>query len=285
MTRERSEEDTLAWTGKPQLFLRLLSDIHVDVNPPATVRLASLPTDGDSILVLAGDFGTPKKLADWLKMVADLFPHIVAVLGNHDYWGLSVERAPEKWREGLAKHLPEDLMARCTLLERQCVDIGNLRFFGTTLWSDFDGGDPYAMRAAQETMQDHKRIRCHGGARRFLPRDTLEVHLAGKVWLEDAIAQPWAGHKVVITHHAPAWESIYKSFRQDDLSGAYASRLEETVARYGDRGVRLWMHGHTHHAVDYRIGTVRILSNAFGYPREGTGVQLDQVITLEERPV
>jgi hypothetical protein len=59
------------------------------------------------------------------------------------------------------------------------------------------------MRAAQETMQDHKRIRCHGGARRFLPRDTLEVHLASKVWLEASIA--------------PAWESIYKSFWQDDL--------------------------------------------------------------------
>ena len=43
------------------------------------------------------------------------------------------------------------------------------------------------------------------------------------------------------------------------------------------------MHGHTHHAVDYSIGAVRILSNAFGYPREGTGVQLDQVIALEEK--
>ena len=263
--------------------IRLISDIHVDVNPPATVRLASLPTDRDSILVLAGDFGTPKKLADWLKMVANPFPHVVAVLGNHDYWGLSVERAPEKWREGLTRHLPEDRMARFILLERQGVDIGNIRFFGTTLWSDFDGGDPYSMRAAQETMQDHKRIRCHGGARRFLPRDALKVHLASKVWLEESIAQPWAGHKVVITHHAPAWESIYKSFRQDDLSGAYASRMEETVQRLGDLGVHLWVHGHTHHAVDYRIGAVRILSNAFGYPREGTGVRLDQVIELEEK--
>ena len=132
-------------------------------------------------------------------------------------------------------------------------------------------------------MQDHKRIRCHGGARRFLPRDALSLHLASKAWLEESIAQPWAGHKVVITHHAPAWVSLHKSIRQDDLSGAYASRLEETVARTGDQGVRLWMHGHTHHAVDYRIGAVRVLSNAFGYPREGTSVQLDQVIELEEK--
>ncbi|WP_414039748.1 metallophosphoesterase [Acidithiobacillus sp. M4-SHS-6] len=282
MTREQSEEDTRALTGKPQPFLRLLSDIHVDVNPPATVRLASLTTDPDSILVLAGDFGTPKKLADWLKMVAPPFPHIVAVLGNHDYWGFSVERAPEKWREGLARHVPEDLMARFTLLERQSVDIGNIRFFGTTLWSDFDGGDPCVMRAARETMQDHKRIRCHGGARRFAPQDALSMHLASKTWLETAVAEPWDGSKVVITHHAPAWNSLYPSFRKDDLSGAYASHLEESVAHYGDQGVQLWMHGHIHHVVDYRIGKVRVLSNPFGYPREGTGVQLEQVIELEE---
>lgn len=265
------------------MFIRLISDIHVDVNPLATVRLAALPTDQESILVLAGDFGTPKKLAVWLKIVADPFPHIIAVLGNHDYWGFSVERAPEKWREGLARHLPKALFTRFTLLERQSMDIGNIRFFGTTLWSDFDGGDPYVMRSAQETMQDHKRIRCHGGTRRFLPRDTLEVHLTSKIWLEDAIAQPWLGHKVVITHHAPAWASIYKAFQHDDLSGAFASHLEEIVARSGEQGVRLWMHGHTHHAVDYSIGAVRILSNAFGYPREGTGVKLDQVIELEEK--
>ena len=282
MTRERSEENILALTGELPRFLRLLSDIHVDVNPPHTVRLASLPTDSDSVLVLAGDFGSPKKLADWLKMVAPPFPYIVAVLGNHDYWGFSVERASDKWKEGLARHVPEGLMARFTLLERQSVDIGHIRFFGTTLWSDFAGGDPYVMRTAQETMQDHKRIRCHGGVRRFLPRDTLEVHLASKVWLETAVAEPWDGPKAVITHHAPAWESISPSFRKDDLSGAYASRLEETVAQHGDQGVSLWVHGHIHHAVDYRMGAVRVLSNPFGYPREATGVRLDQVIVLEE---
>jgi hypothetical protein len=36
-------------------------------------------------------------------------------------------------------------------------------------------------------------------------------------------------------------------------------------------------------AVDYSIAAVRILSNAFGYPGEGTGAQLDQVIELEEK--
>ena len=84
MTWDMSEEDTLALTGEPPRFLRLLSDIHVDVNPPATVRLASLPADRDSILVLAGDFGTPKKLADWLKRWQ---PHSRT---SWQYWGTTI---------------------------------------------------------------------------------------------------------------------------------------------------------------------------------------------------
>ena len=57
--------------------------------------------------------------------------------------------------------------------------------------------------------------------------------------------------------------------------GAYASRLDETIRIAAQSGVRLWVHGHTHHAVDYVQDVVRILSNPFGYPSEGAGVKLD----------
>ena len=32
--------------------------------------------------------------------------------------------------------------------------------------------------------------------------------------------------------------------------------------------VPLWIHGHTHHNVDYKIGATRIYSNQRGYPEE-----------------
>ncbi|OFC63523.1 metallophosphoesterase [Acidithiobacillus caldus] len=261
-------------------YLRVLSDLHVDVNPPHLVRLAPLPTDGESILVLAGDYGSPKKLAEWLKMTCGAFLHTVVILGNHDYWGMSVERAPEKWRESLASHLPESIFCRLTLLERKTVDVSGIRFIGTTLWSDFDEGDPWALRAAQEMMRDHQRIRARGGTKRFLPQDALLWHRDSLRWLEGALAEPWDGPKVVLTHHAPLWESIHPHFRSDDLAGAYASRLDETIRTAAQSGVCLWVHGHTHHAVDYVQDEVRILSNPFGYPSEGTGVKLDDVIAL-----
>ena len=33
-------------------------------------------------------------------------------------------------------------------------------------------------------------------------------------------------------------------------------------------GVPLWIHGHTHHNVDYTVGRTRVFTNQRGYPEE-----------------
>ncbi len=41
------------------------------------------------------------------------------------------------------------------------------------------------------------------------------------------------------------------------------SDLEDLIRRFD---VDLWLHGHTHHNVDYRVGDTRVVSNQRGYP-------------------
>lgn len=64
-------------------------------------------------------------------------------------------------------------------------------------------------------------------------------------------------------------------------AAAYASDLEQTMMEFGPD---LWVHGHTHHAVDYHVGATRVVSNPRGYAREGwseqTGWQGDLVIEV-----
>jgi hypothetical protein len=36
-----------------------------------------------------------------------------------------------------------------------------------------------------------------------------------------------------------------------------------------DGSAALWIHGHTHHCVNYHLGGTRVLSNQRGYPDEG----------------
>jgi hypothetical protein len=47
-------------------------------------------------------------------------------------------------------------------------------------------------------------------------------------------------------------------------------------------GIPLWIHGHTHHNVDYHLGVTRALTNQRGYPQEiCAGFDPGMVIEIE----
>jgi predicted phosphodiesterase len=70
---------------------------------------------------------------------------------------------------------------------------------------------------------------------------------------------------VVVTHHAPSARSLAPATAHLPVSAAYGSHLDGLVEA---SGAALWVHGHTHHPVDYKIGATRVLSNPRGYPGE-----------------
>jgi Icc-related predicted phosphoesterase len=70
---------------------------------------------------------------------------------------------------------------------------------------------------------------------------------------------------VVVTHHAPSQRSIPANYRDDILSAAYASQLDQFVE---DSLATVWIHGHIHEQQDYIIGRTRVLCNPRGYPDE-----------------
>jgi len=80
--------------------------------------------------------------------------------------------------------------------------------------------------------------------------------------LEKRLAEPFSGKTVVITHMAPSARSIPDHYKDELLSAAYASHLDELA-----QGADLWIHGHIHDSVDYSIGNCRVISNPLGYPR------------------
>ena len=48
-----------------------------------------------------------------------------------------------------------------------------------------------------------------------------------------------------------------------------------------DAGARLWLHGHTHSARDYVIGTTRVVCNPRGYPHEKWKPPVDLGLAIE----
>ncbi len=235
--------------ARPALRIRYMSDLHLefsDYQPP--------PVDAD-IVVLAGDIHTGTEGLEW---AARTFPDTIVLYlaGNHEYYDqnlLTLMPALEDRASTLGIHL----------LDNKEFVIGNVRFLGTTLWTDFElrGGGDYAMQIAAEGMNDYQLIR--HGTRALQPADTRALHVAGRYFLEEKLQEPFDGKTVVISHHAPSLRSLPMERQLDPLASAYASNLE-ALAELAD----FWIHGHTHERLEYRLGRCWVLCNPRGYQME-----------------
>ena len=118
-----------------------------------------------------------------------------------------------------------------------------------------------AMGRAEALMYDHHRINFDGHL--FRAEDAHGLHRSAMAWLSARLAQ--GSDSIVITHHAPSPDSVEPRFQGDSLSPAFATDLRSMIERHTPP---LWIHGHTHHNVDYRIGPTRVVTHQWGYPFE-----------------
>lgn len=232
--------------------LRVLSDLHCefeDFVPPVVAA---------DVVVLAGDVAKGPAVVPWIRRHFPETPAIV-VPGNHEYYG------------GILQQVLAELRAAAKgtnihVLDRDAVMVDGVRFVGATLWTDFGfGGDRTANLAnAAVGMADYRYIRCEPTFRRLRPEDTWDMHASTVAWLTETLRDRSAP-TVVVTHHAPSGRSIAERHRGNALNSSFVSSLDGLVEGSGSP---LWVHGHTHHAVDYTIGGTRVLANQRGYPTE-----------------
>jgi predicted phosphodiesterase len=228
------------------------SDLHLEFGP-----FELEPKDVD-LVILAGDIHTGLRGVRWAMRSFGDTP-VVYVLGNHEYYRQAWPRLVEKVRN-LTRN------SNVHLLEQDSFSLGGVTFLGCTLWTDNAlHGDVWgAGLKMRSMMSDYHKIRVSPEYRRLLPSDTTRIHAQSRSWLQSAL-EACPGTTVVITHHAPSQRSLSPSYRDDPLSPAYASDLDELIL---SSGPNLWIHGHTHRTCDYRVGSTRVLCNPRGYPDE-----------------
>jgi hypothetical protein len=165
------------------------------------------------------------------------------------------------------------------ILENDRVEIGDVIFLGTTLWTDFRLiGDPVVSgTVAQAGMNDFRRIRLLPNYRRFLPKDARAFHAQSLEWLGQQLNEARGRKIIVVTHHAPSPLSIPPRWEGDPLNAAFASKLDGVI---GNCGAKLWIHGHIHHRSDYSIGGTRVIANPRGYPTESQ-IEFDPSLVVE----
>ena len=265
------------------------SDIHLETGP-----FRPPETDAD-VVVAAGDIGPG---LDGLEFLKGLGKPSIYVCGNHEFYdGRDLLERVSDLRtaaEGTRVHF----------LERAQVVIGDTRFLGATLWTDFEGWRGRSVKEAHLRMTDYFIIKAaswYTPANRvtmlrrmlelpdlyseediqqyirsgeFHPVIAYELHRESVEWLRQRLAEPFSGKTVVVTHHALSYDSLgYLDFDRGLLKQGFRRPDLLKIAAYASNldellrafSIDLWVHGHTHWANDYRRHGTRVVSNPRGY--------------------
>ena len=266
--------------------IQLLSDLHLEVHP----HFMPQPTPGADVLVLAGDIGSYQSGSQLegdnfglerfspLPQFAGWPVPVIFVPGNHEYDAQDFDAAHERLRATCDR-------LGLIWLERETVVLDGVRFVGTTLWSDFDALAEREGRSdlARRLRQRDKAFRAAnfylkktGGTRAGEPFLAPAVRAQGlrcQEWLRAALATPFAGPTVAVTHFAPSLRSADPRYGLVPGTAGFCNALDDCLAQ-----VQLWLHGHLHTPMDYTVqGThpggapwqCRVHANPLGYARKG----------------
>ena len=242
--------------------IRIYSDLHLEFAP-----FAPPPNDAD-MTVLAGDIHNGAAGIEWAK---DAFGEPVLYLaGNHEYYEGEFEAVQKAMEAAARKHSVE-------LLDCSELVLDGVRFLGCTLWTDYSLAPQEERSAVIENARklnpDFQLIRY--GSRAFAPEDAIALCARHRAWLVAALAAPFPGKTVVITHFAPHPRSIAPAYAGHRANPGFVVDLEETMGR-----AALWIHGHTHTFFDYSAGGARVICNPRGYPGEVTGFRPDLIVQI-----
>ena len=265
--------------------IQLLSDLHLEVHPGFVPE----PAPGAEVLVLAGDIGSYQPgsllqdedfgLARFspLPQYAGWPTPVLFVPGNHEYDVQDFDAAHTRLRATCER-------LGLVWLERESLVLQGVRFVGTTLWSDFDALADAAQVSdlAQRLKMRDKSFRAAnfylkktGGTRSgqpFLAEAVRAQALICQEWLRAALAVPFDGPTVAVTHFAPSLRSADPRYGLVPGTAGFCNALD-ALLEHAD----LWLHGHLHAPSDYRVqgqrsdGTpwqCRVVANPLGYARK-----------------
>jgi hypothetical protein len=128
-----------------------------------------------------------------------------------------------------------------------------------------------ALRAANFYLRKNTTLAADGSP--MLADELRELGLQDQAWLRAALAEPYAGPTVVVTHFAPSLRSADPRYGLVPGTAGFCNALDELLPL-----ADVWLHGHLHCPVDYvaegvlpdgSTGRCRVIANPLGYARKG----------------
>ena len=236
--------------------IRLLSDLHLEGYK------YYYEWKGEDVVVLAGDIHTKYRHEQFLDQIPE-FVQVLFVAGNHEYYGSEFYFMKEFFR-GVEEDYPN-----FHFLDNQAWTIGDVEFFGGTMFTDFslDGLTErwFALQAAKTGIADFHWIdkEVGGKIRRWTTSDHCDEHELFVWELAHWLKQTEGKRRVVITHFQPHPLCVGERFRGSVLNPYFTVDMSAHMGWAG-----LWLHGHGHESRDFYEGDTRIVCNPRGYGSE-----------------
>lgn len=221
---------------------QVVSDLHLDFrhdNWKDIIRIIVDKKNDADLLIIAGDLAECRHAVwgDALRCFSDAYKHVLYVPGNHEYYHASPEFLIK-----LFDHIPSNVH----LLDQQTFCFDGVVFAGCTLWFSV-------------SSTKHKNMLSDFHVIPHFESWVYQKHKADIDFLKTTTAD------VVITHHAPHPNSISPQYLGNCLNCFFVNNLEALIKSMNPK---YWIHGHTHDAFLYEVGTTTVLANPLGYPRE-----------------
>lgn len=239
--------------------IQVASDFHIENEENSAYLEQHLPTPTGDVLVLAGDIFVLGKesvhFEQFIDWCSKSFEHTFIVPGNHEYYGgVDIATTLTHWE------LP--LRHNVRFINNKSIVIDDVEFFFTTLWSQVPAD---AQAIANKYMPECSLAQFEGQS--FDASKYTHLHNMCRAWLDNAIKESTAAHKIVVTHHCPV-EVEDPRYESNGLSRAFVNPMEDYVK---SSGVDAWIFGHTHYngACGTKLGNTVLLTNQLGYAAKG----------------
>ena len=245
--------DVLILGGDIMIAQDLHDHIAADFNPYSAGSFTDLTRKQERV----------QRFRDFFKRCSFQFPHVIYIMGNHEFYHGKFYAAIDYMREECAKY------PNVYMLEQDMKIIDDVVFVGGTLWTDMNDRDPLTMNAIKDLMNDFRIVR--NDKREFAKMSALDVairHDKTLGYIKLIVQEHKDKRCVVVGHHAPSFKSVSEQYASQTLmNGGYASDLSEFIMDHPQ--IKLWTHGHMHQPFDYVIGETRVVCNPRGYENDG----------------
>lgn len=235
-----------------ELRIRVLSDIHLEHGSDKTINYQD-----EDFLVIAGDLCNNFNRTEGVEFIKNYLDSastnviVLYVLGNHEYYGGTIEEVENFWYTRNIDKLI--VFGKTPKIFTYNKNEKKYHFIGCTLWTDLKHGQ--LIWKAVDFLNDFNFIEDFIKDSCFY----LKIHETAVEELQSLLSKNKDGEVIIITHHPPFKNSVSQYYKDDDLNRLFYSELDFLL----QSNIRYWIHGHVHNSCDYFFKKCQVVCNPF----------------------